>query len=202
MHWTHFPLIRLEHSDPYPIFHVASGPIATHPEGFWDVHQCTRTPLCDAGQVRSQLVFWSGKWGSRRCVQPACSRDRTEPAESRTGWNRARTGPRDGGSSCSLDTIVSQSLTFLNDIYDMPTRAFVHTLTWNDVIVWGDGVAFVKHKKFPPIETFWESLQILVDSTLQLVNPFTHILKNLKSRFRAQYFNYNKNKALFFFFFF
>lgn len=37
-----------------------------------------------------------------------------------------------------------------------------------------------------------------MDSTLQLVNLFTHILKNLKSSFKAQYFNHTKNKALFF----
>lgn len=80
--------------------------IATHPEGSWDVHQCTRTPLCDAEQRRSESVLWSDKWGSRRCVHPVCSRDRTEPADSRTGWNRARTDPRDSDSTCSLDTII------------------------------------------------------------------------------------------------
>lgn len=53
----------------------------------------------------------------------------------------------------------------------------MHRLTRNYVVVRGDGVAFIKHKKFPSIETFWELFQILVDATFQLVNLFTHILK-------------------------
>lgn len=51
---------------------------------------------------RSEPVLWFGRWGSRRCVRPVCSRCRTEPADSRTGWNRACTGPRDSHSTCSL----------------------------------------------------------------------------------------------------
>lgn len=86
--------------------------IATHPEGFWDVHPCTRTPLCDAEQVgtpRSERVLWIGRLGNRRCVLLVCRRNRTEPADSRTGWNRARTGPRDSCSTCSLDMTETQN---------------------------------------------------------------------------------------------
>lgn len=61
--------------------------------------------------------------------------------------------------------------------FNMLIRIFVHTLTWDDVIVGGDSVTFIKHKKLPSIETLWKSLQILVDSTFQLVNLFTHILQ-------------------------
>lgn len=172
--------------------HVAAGShsgvdsIPTHPEGFWDVHRCTRTPLCDAGSCCSQPVLWSGKWGSRRCVHPVCTRDRTEPADSRTEWSRARTGPRDSGSSCNLDNYICNSWKLvcidvpnhsLSAFFSMLLEAFAPTLTWDDVIVGGDGVAFIKNKKFAPVETLRETLQILVDSTFQLVNLFTHILQ-------------------------
>lgn len=61
-------------------------------------------------------------------------------------------------------------------LLNMLIRGSVHTLTWDNVAIGGDGVAFIKHKKFPSIETLWETLQILVDSTFQLVNLFAHIL--------------------------
>lgn len=162
---------------------------ATHPEGFWDVPRCTRTPLYDArqsGTPRSERVLWFGRWGSRRCVRPVCSWDRTEPADSRTGWSRACTGPRDGGSTCSLDrgTELVTTLFMLSDtgnlyiiVFNMLIRAFVHTLTRDDVVIGGDGVTLIKHKKFPSIETLRELLQVLVDSTFQLVHLFTHILQ-------------------------
>lgn len=49
-------------------------------------------------------------------------------------------------------------------------------LTCDDIIVGRDGKTFIKHKQFSSEKTIGETLQILVDSTFQLVNFFTHFL--------------------------
>ena len=59
----------------------------------------------------------------------------------------------------------------------------MHKLTWDDVFVGGDGVAFIKHKKLSSVVTLWELFQISVDSTFQLVHLFTHILQVTKNRY-------------------
>lgn len=64
----------------------------------------------------------------------------------------------------------------LSGTSNMQRMGSVYTLTWDDVTVWGDGVAFIKHKKLSTIEPLGETLQVLMNSTFQLVNLLTHIL--------------------------
>lgn len=80
-HHLNFKIFWLPHSLYYysvsniPRHAILFMSIAKHPGGFWDVHGYTRTPLCAEQQTvpRSELVLWSGRWGSRQCVHLLCS---------------------------------------------------------------------------------------------------------------------------------